>query len=67
MNRRGAALAVMAAAMLAWPAGARPARMLSVALCNGGRMQLPLDGEGAPDPGCAIACHAALGNRKRSG
>jgi hypothetical protein len=67
MNRTAALLAVMAAAMLAWPAAARPARTLSIALCNGGRMDIPLDGDGAPDPGCAIACHAALGNRKRSG
>ena len=65
----GPALAAMALAMLAWPAAARPAAtMLSVALCNGGTTEIPIDHDRRPaDPGCATACHAATCGRKRSG
>lgn len=66
--RGAAALAAVALAMLAWPAAARPAAtVLTVALCNGGTTDIPIDDRGRHDPGCATACHAATCGRKRSG
>lgn len=68
-----ALLPIAAVAMLAWPASARPApTVLHVALCGGGSMDIPVGG-GDPqrphrdDGGCVMACHAVLGQRKRSG
>lgn len=64
---RAAALAGFAAlAMLALPAQARPARMLVVALCDGGTAHIPIEGGEGPGD-CATACHAAPCGRKRSG
>ncbi len=65
-----AALPILAVAMLAWPAAAREeGRTLHVALCGGGTVEIPI-GDGGEDEhrgGCVTACHAVLGNRKRSG
>lgn len=67
--RGGALVAAAALTMLAWPAAARPAAtVLTVALCNGGTAEIPIEHERERhDPGCATACHAALCGRKRSG
>lgn len=70
---RAAPLPLLAVLMIAWPAAARTGtRTLHVALCGGGTVDLPIGGGGRPGDddhgsGCVTACHAVLGNRKRSG
>jgi hypothetical protein len=55
-----ATLSAASALMLAVPAGALPARVLVVALCHGGAVEIPLGGERpGPDEQCPGACHAA--------
>lgn len=72
MRRASGFPAICALLMLAWPAAARSQpRLLHVALCDGGTIEIPIGG-GDPnprrhDPGCVTACHAVLGTRKRSG
>lgn len=67
--RIGPSLAAAALAMLAWPAAARPAgTVLTVALCNGGTADIPVEHDRKRhDPDCATACHAVPCSRKRSG
>ena len=63
------AAAALFPAMAGAPGEAGPERNrpLAIALCSGGSLALPLDGDGRPAPGtapdCAKGCHA--GGRER--
>jgi hypothetical protein len=60
--------ALLGALMLAAPVQPTPAKMLHVALCNGGSAAIPIERDEHPERDCPSACHAVLcQGRKRPG